>query len=89
MSESVTQRSRDESFARVNLSDRQREVYELVKRHGPGTAREIFRDSETGMLYSSFQPRLTKELREKGCVMALGRKTCSVSGERVTEWIAV
>ena len=77
-----------EAYKDLDLPSRQEQVYKVVDRFGPGTARELFRRaggmSELGV-YSGFQPRL-KELEEQGFVDRKSKKTCSVTGRTAGVW---
>lgn len=86
------EKSRDQAYKEFldKLPERRRQVYNLVERYGPGTAREIYkaakRDGATGMEFSTFQPRCTKELPERHLVLPVDTRRCGVTGKRVTVW---
>jgi len=77
-----------EAYKDLDLPSRQEQVYKVVDRFGPGTARELFRRAggmaELGV-YSGFQPRL-KELEEQGLVDRKSKKTCSITGRKAGVW---
>ena len=77
-----------EAYKELDLPKRQKQVYKVLNRYGPGTARELFKRAggmERLGVYSGFQPRL-KELEEMGFVERKSKKTCSVTGRKAGVW---
>lgn len=86
--------ARDNAYRRMveegRQGDLEERVFEAIDEHGPGTCREIFEAADPDMYYSTFQPRCTKFLPEKGVVMAIEQRQCRESGqENVTVWDTV
>ena len=88
-------RTRDTSIAAYNelrdsgqLTERRREIYELLYEHGPATSGEIFeiqvRESKVKALTQS-RARFT-ELREHGVIQELGTAFCRITGREVILW---
>lgn len=64
------------------------QVYELVFREGPMTAREItryFELYERSIAITTFQPRL-RELEEMGVMRRVGERACHVTGRSAYAW---
>jgi len=73
------------AYKDINLGKRQKEVYKAIKKHGIGTAREIYREMDKPGVYSGYQPRFT-ELREKGLLREIGKRKCNVTGRLAVVW---
>ena len=83
-----SQQTSIEAFNNLDLPKRQRQVLEVVKEKGSGTARELYMDAggfkELGV-FSGFQPRL-KELEEKDVLERKYKKKCDVTGRTAYVW---
>lgn len=91
---SITTENRRESYKAIlpTLTERQKTVLLVLKECGDLTAQEtateLLRREITPTDDRNFAaPRLT-ELKEKGLVSAVGKKTCDKTGRRVTVWSA-
>ena len=98
---SLTEQTQVENFLQQKkegqINQNQHEVITALReyqqlRNQPSTAKELFeymvetRPGISPMDYSSYQPRLTKELREKGFVEVAGKRECTVSEKQVCTW---
>ncbi len=98
---SLTDQTKVESFLQQKkegrISENQKKVMESLReyrelREEPPTAKELFeymvetRPGISPMDFSSYQPRLTKELKEKDLVEEAGKKPCSVTGRKAATW---
>lgn len=97
----LTDQTKVESFLQQKkegrISENQREVMTALReyrkiRDNPPTAKELFeymvetRPGISPMDFSSYQPRLTKELKDKDLVEEAGAKPCSVTGRKAATW---
>jgi len=71
------------------LSQKRMEIYNIVYHNGPMTSAEAFKiinqDKPKSNVLNQSRARFT-ELRDMGCLVELGTKTCGVTGNTVIEW---
>lgn len=65
------------------LSQRRRDVYEALYKHGPLSASEVC--TRLGLPRDSVSPRLS-ELQRLSIVKEFGTKSCSITGQTVVAW---
>jgi len=73
------------------LSQRRWEVYELLVKHGPGTASELHQNVQRGsaaVVGANIRARL-HELKEAGVSAEIGERPCTVTGYMAIVWDVV